>query len=98
MPTSALLVIDMINSYDHPDAEALTRSVRETLPQMVTMVERAREEETLTVYVNDNFGAWTSNREQLVEEASDGPYRDLIEPIAPRAETLFVVKARHSAF
>lgn len=98
MPKSALVVIDMINSYDHPDAEALTRSVRETLPQMVDLVERAREQDALTVYVNDNFGAWTSSREQLVEEASGGPYRDLIEPIAPRDETLFVVKARHSAF
>ena len=98
MPKSALLVVDMINSYDHPDAEALTRSVRETLPHMVEIVDRAREEGVVTVYVNDNFGAWTSSREQLVEQASSSPYHDLIEPIAPRAETLFVVKARHSTF
>jgi nicotinamidase-related amidase len=98
MPKSALLVVDMINSYDHPDADALTESVRETLPHMVELVDRARDDGMLTVYVNDNFGAWTSSREQLVEEARGGPYHDLIEPIAPRDETLFVVKARHSAF
>src|SRR3954468_494141 len=98
MPKSALIVVDMINSYDHPDAEKLTRSVEETLPNMVRIVQRAADEDVLTVYVNDNFGAWTSSREQLVEEAMGGAYRELIEPIAPREETSFVVKARHSTF
>jgi len=98
MPKSALIVVDMINSYDHPDAEALTRSVREALPQMVELVDRAASEDVLTVYVNDNFGAWTSSREQLVEQAMGGGYGELIEPIAPKAETSFVVKARHSIF
>jgi nicotinamidase-related amidase len=98
MPKSALIVVDMINSYDHPDAEKLRRSVEETLPNMVHVVERAAEEDVLTVYVNDNFGAWTSSREQLVEQAMGGAYRELIEPIAPKPETSFVVKARHSTF
>jgi nicotinamidase-related amidase len=98
MAKSALIVVDMINSYDFEDAEDLTRSVREALPRMVDLVERAGDQDILTVYVNDNFGAWTSSREQLVEEAMAGQYRELIEPIAPRAETLFVVKARHSIF
>jgi nicotinamidase-related amidase len=98
MPNSALIVIDMINSYDHPDAEELTRSVRESLPRMVELVERAASEDVLVVYVNDNFGAWTSSREQLVEEALSGRFGDLVEPIAPKPETSFVVKARHSIF
>jgi nicotinamidase-related amidase len=98
MPKSALIVVDMINSYDHPDAEALTHSVEETLPQMVELVRRAADEDVLTIYVNDNFGAWTSSREDLVEHAMQGRYRALIEPIAPKRETSFVVKARHSIF
>jgi nicotinamidase-related amidase len=98
MSKSALIVIDMINSYEHPDAERLTRSVQETLPQMVDLVERAADEDALVVYVNDNFGAWTSSRDQLVEQAMSGAYRELIEPIAPKPETSFVVKARHSTF
>jgi nicotinamidase-related amidase len=35
MPRSALIVIDMINHCDHPDAEALAGSVERALPQMV---------------------------------------------------------------
>src|SRR3954454_7980183 len=60
MPNSALIVIDMINTYDHPDADALTGSVRESLPQMVELVERAAGEDVLIVYVNDNIGPRTS--------------------------------------
>ena len=98
LPKTALVVVDMINSYDHPDAEALTKSVEQALPQMVRMVERAADEDVLTVYVNDNFGAWTSNRDDLVQEAMAGEFAKLVEPIAPKPETLFVVKARHSIF
>jgi nicotinamidase-related amidase len=99
MSRTALLVIDMINSYDFDDAETLTRNVERVLPQMADLIERAADEpDALTIYVNDNFGTWTSNRDDLVKEAMDSRFRELIEPIAPKEDTLFVVKARHSAF
>jgi nicotinamidase-related amidase len=96
--STALIVIDMINSYDHPDAEKLTKSVEERLPTMVDVVERATDEDVPIIYVNDNFGAWKSNREELVEEALKGDFKALVEPIRPADDTMFVVKARHSAF
>jgi nicotinamidase-related amidase len=95
---TALIVIDMINSYDHPDADKLTKSVEEALPKMVDLVERAADEDVTTIYVNDNFGAWNSNREELVESALEGEYKELVEPIRPEKDTAFVVKARHSIF
>lgn len=98
MSRSALIVIDMINSYDHPDAQRLARSVERTLPTMVDLVRRAADDGVPTIFVNDNFGAWTSNREELVERALEGEYRALVEPIRPERDALFVVKARHSVF
>jgi nicotinamidase-related amidase len=95
---TALVVVDMINSYDHPDAEKLTKSVEQALPKMVELVKRAAGEDVTTIYVNDNFGAWNSNREELVEAALEGEYKELIEPIRPEKDTAFVVKARHSIF
>jgi nicotinamidase-related amidase len=65
---------------------------------MARLIERAEEEDVLTVYVNDNFGAWTSNRDDLVKSAMEGRFRHLVEPVLPKEQTLFVVKARHSAF
>jgi nicotinamidase-related amidase len=95
--TTALIVVDMINSYDHPDGEKLAASVERTLPRMAELVKRAEDEGVEVIYVNDNFGAWNSSREELVEEAMKGS-KELIEPIKPKHEMAFVVKARHSIF
>jgi nicotinamidase-related amidase len=95
---TALIITDMINSYDHPDADKLVKSVEKVLPNIEKLIQRASDEEVTTIYVNDNFGAWNSSREELVEAACDGERGDLIEPIRPAKDTAFVVKARHSAF
>jgi nicotinamidase-related amidase len=92
---TALIVTDMLNAYDHPDAEPLMRSVEATLPAIQDLLAR---DDQLVIYVNDNYGLWTSNRDELVERALDGPHGDLVRPIAPEPDALFVVKARHSIF
>jgi nicotinamidase-related amidase len=96
--STALIVIDMLNRYEHEDAEQLLVSVRQTVPTLAELIETARRDEMLTVYVNDNHGDWTAGRAQLSEWALGGPDRSLVEPILPREDTPFLVKARHSAF
>jgi len=88
----------MVNSYDFDDAETLRESVRESLPAMVGLVERATAQGVRTIYVNDNYGAWQKGRSELVEQTLAGRYPDLVEPIAPGDDVDFVVKARHSIF
>lgn len=94
----ALVVVDVLSDYDHPDADRLVESVEEVLPRVVALVEEARRRELLTVYVNDNFQDWTLDRTKLVERVSAGPHRRLIEPIAPRDDVAFITKGRHSIF
>jgi nicotinamidase-related amidase len=91
---TALIVIDMINAYDHPDVEPLTRSVAEVLPNIEALIA----DSDLTIYVNDNFGHWHSQRDQLVKSAVEGEHGRLVEPIKPSDDAIFVVKARHSIF
>jgi nicotinamidase-related amidase len=98
MPRTALIVTDMLNSYEHADAEQPTRSVERALPAMGKLIRRAQDSRALTIYVNDNFGAWRSSRQELLENALDGEYGHLVEPVAPPDDALFVVKARHSIF
>ena len=43
MPQTALIVIDMLNAYDHEDADALAKSVEEKLPQIVDLRDAAGE-------------------------------------------------------
>jgi nicotinamidase-related amidase len=94
----ALVVIDMLNTYEHEDAELLTRSVSEILSPLSELIERARSTGTFTVYVNDNYGDWSAGRREISERARRGADPSLVEPIAPPDGTPFVVKGRHSAF
>jgi len=99
MPDTALIVIDMLNTYDHDDAEPLVESVRRQLPQIVDLRDRAKErDDVLLVYVNDNYDAWDAGREALVERALGGEHRELVEPIAPTDPVPFLPKGRHSIF
>ena len=98
MPDTALIVTDMINTYEHEDADLLVPSVRAVLPAVRRLIARARERRVAVIYVNDNFGRWRSHHDELVEAALQGPHADLVEPVRPDDTSLFVVKARHSIF
>ncbi|WP_221354135.1 isochorismatase family cysteine hydrolase [Streptomyces beigongshangae] len=95
---TALIVIDMISTYDHEDAEHLLPAARKAVPAVVRLLERARERDVPVIYVNDNFGEWRSHHGEMLETALAGPHADLVEPIRPDDRSLFVVKARHSIF
>jgi nicotinamidase-related amidase len=95
---TALLVVDMLNTYEHDDAEPLMESVRASLPAMQRLLDAARERGVFTAYVNDHHGEWTANRERLSEEALAGPHAELVEPIVPADDLPFIIKARHSIF
>jgi nicotinamidase-related amidase len=95
---SAVVVVDMLNPYEHEDADRLVASVRDALPAMRELLARAREQDVPIVYVNDNHGDWSACRPQLVERALEGRAPELVEPIAPPPDVGFVVKARHSIF
>jgi nicotinamidase-related amidase len=94
----ALIVIDMLNPYDHRDAKPLMASVERMLPSLLELIERAREAELFTMYVNDNHGDWSAGPKKIVKRALGGAAPGLVEPIEPDEETPFIIKARHSIF
>jgi nicotinamidase-related amidase len=95
---SALVVIDMLNTYDFDDADALAASAEEVVPNIAKLIERASREDVPIICVNDNYGDWNSSADELVERAMQGRRPDLIEPIRPPEEVSFVIKARHTIF
>ena len=95
---TAVLVIDMLNAYEHDDAEPLAESVRTAVPQVAGLIDRARAAEIPLVYVNDNYGDWNSSSEELAQRALEGRHPELVEPVLPRSDDAFVIKARHSVF
>ena len=95
MARTALVVIDMINAYAFPDAEKVVPSAGEAVPVIEEII---GDHDGPVIYVNDNFGHWRSQRDELIQEALDGEHPELVEPIKPDEDALFVVKARHSIF
>jgi nicotinamidase-related amidase len=96
--STALIVVDMLNRYEHEDGERLLESVREIVPGLARLIENAHQANVLTIYVNDNHGDWTAGRTQLGQWALEGTDRSVIEPILPGDDVPFLVKARHSVF
>jgi nicotinamidase-related amidase len=94
----ALIVTDMLNPYEHEDAEPLIESARAVVPQLSALIAEAKERDILIAYVNDNHGDWTAGRTELTQAALRGAAPELIEPLVPPSDLPFVVKARHSVF
>jgi nicotinamidase-related amidase len=98
---SALIVIDMLNPYEHEDADKLVESVRgmvEPLNRLLCGARERSEGDVLVVYVNDNQGDFAATRDDLVNRALKGHHPDLVEPVVPTPDCAFLPKVRHSGF
>jgi nicotinamidase-related amidase len=93
-----LLLVDVINSFEHEDGERLLASFRARHGGLVRALERARSDRLPVIYANDNVGVWDGDARGLVRRAVEGPGSGLVEAIAPREGDLFVIKPRYSAF
>ena len=95
---AALIVIDMLNPYDHPDAEPLMDSARGMIDELQALMAVAREEDLRMIYVNDHHGDWTAGPKEITQRALRGEAPELIEPVLPAGDVPFIIKARHSIF
>lgn len=94
-----MLVIDMFNTYRHQDGEQLTPTVAEILDPLVALIERVRcRDDVDLIYVNENYGDFTAEFDDIVGAALEGLRPDLVEPLTPGDDCLKLTKVRHSAF
>jgi nicotinamidase-related amidase len=91
-------VVDMLNPYEHSEGDRLATGVKEALPAIEALLGRAAAAEIPVVYVNDNYDDWNSSPQDLAEKAIEGRHPELVEPVLPREDHAFVIKARHSIF
>jgi nicotinamidase-related amidase len=94
----ALLLVDLIQTFEHEEGDALLESLRQRHSAMLEAIESARAAELPVIYANDNYGTWDGDARRLVKLAVEGRGGSLIEAIAPRDGDRFVVKPRYSAF
>lgn len=99
MSDVAVVVIDMMNAYRHEDANVLADNVADVVDPLAELISRAADRDDVDlIYVNDNYGDFTADFDDLVEKAMHGERPELISPIAPPDGCLRLQKVRHSAF
>jgi nicotinamidase-related amidase len=97
---NALVLIDVINDFDFPLAEALLRYALPAAKRIAALKERARRARIPAIYANDNFGQWRSDFRQQIEHCSEkgGRGSQIVELLRPDDDDYFVLKPMHSGF
>jgi nicotinamidase-related amidase len=95
-----LLIIDVINPLDFPEAGQLLRSIPALTRRISRLKKRARAAGVPVVYVNDNFGRWRSDFRSQVQRclAKDSRGCEMVRQLAPEESDYFVLKPKHSGF
>jgi len=92
---SALIIIDMINPFDFAGGEEARRAATRVARTLADLRDQADRCDVPTIYVNDNFGQWHSEKSRLVESARPSLAGGVIEP---RDDDFFIIKPQFSGF
>lgn len=97
---TAVVLIDVINAFDFPGSGSLVRAAKAAAPKIESLLGRARERRVPVVYVNDNFGRWTSDFKSTVAECArpDRLGHAVVQRLRPAEGDYFVLKPQHSGF
>ena len=95
-----LLIIDVINPLDFKEAEALAPRALAAAKAIRRLRDWADAQETPVIYVNDNYGHWTSERGRIIQEirAASPAAERLAAALEPRPHDYFVIKPQVSGF
>jgi nicotinamidase-related amidase len=96
----ALLLIDVVTDFEFPRGQELYDCAIPIAPRIAALKKRARAAGVPAIYVNDNFGRWRSNLNQLLDSCLQEGVRGrpFVEQLAPDKQDYFVLKPKHSGF
>jgi nicotinamidase-related amidase len=97
---AALLLIDVINDLEFPEADHLLRHALPMAQRIAALKQRAKKAGIPAIYVNDNFGRWRSDFTAQVDHClhDDVRGKPLVELLKPEEDDYFVLKPKHSGF
>ena len=97
---TALLVIDMLSTWDFPDGDAMLAAAERIAPCIADLRRRCRASGVPVIYANDNQGRWRSDVREVVATAleHEGGGARIAELLKPGHDDYFVLKPKHSGF
>ncbi|MDT9025270.1 isochorismatase family cysteine hydrolase [Rossellomorea yichunensis] len=95
---SALLIIDMINTFDFQGGENLFENTLKIVDNIRGLKRKAKDSGIPVIYVNDNYGLWQDNMNDIIEHCKKKKGETVIEKIHPDTDDYFIIKPKHSCF
>ncbi len=96
----ALIILDMLNTFDFPEGKDLLKRTIPAARNIITLKKRCQKAKIPIIYVNDNFGKWYSDWKMIfkfcTQDTSLG--REVAKLLKPQKEDYFVLKPKHSGF
>jgi nicotinamidase-related amidase len=98
MPRSALLIVDMINLLDFPEAKSLLKFAIPVAKNILNLKNKFYKKNYPVIYVNDNFEEWLADWKTVYSKCREGKGAELAKLLKPTEKDYFILKPRHSAF
>jgi nicotinamidase-related amidase len=96
---TAVLIVDMIQKFDHDDGEELFKNALPAADNTSRLKGKAAASNIPVIYVNDNFGDWKHDFKATVEAARGSERgKQIVELIEPGPNDYHVLKPQHSGF
>ena len=97
---AALLLIDVINSFDFAEGDQLLQLALPVGKNIAELKKRAKAAGIPCIYVNDNFGKWQSDFKKIVAHctADEAKGKHFVKQLVPDDADYFVLKPKHSGF
>ena len=98
--STVLLLVDVINDFDFPEARQLLTNALPAARRIATLKKRLRALGIPAIYVNDNFGRWQSDFKRQVEKcvSDESLGAAVARLLIPNENDYFVLKPKHSGF
>lgn len=95
-----LLLVDVINPLNFPNAEALLPAVVDAGRRIAWLKARLAARNVSAMYANDNYGIWHSEFSDILAACSalPGERGEIARLLAPAPEDLIILKPQYSAF
>ncbi|WP_284140690.1 MULTISPECIES: isochorismatase family cysteine hydrolase [unclassified Virgibacillus] len=95
---SAVLFVDMINTFDFDGGEKLLKHTEQILPNLVKLKKFAHQHKLPVIYVNDHYGIWQADLHKIIAHCHNEQSKNVIDALKPEADDYFLIKPQHSAF
>ena len=94
----ALLLIDVLTTFQFPDGDAILQGALKNRDPLVNLKARARQLRNPDHNDNDNNSNRRSEKEVLIGRCLEAKGSQFVRPLLPDSEDYFVLKPMHSAF